>query len=98
MRTPILCLAVAAVAATLTLRARQARADSTECREGVLVETGYGMRHVWELCGDPSRRAVAVGGNPRSEHWVYLLGSGTFPRILQFYDGVLVRIRIGHRG
>jgi len=92
MRSTTLSLAFAAM---VVLCARDLRADSTNCREGVLVETGYSTREVYDKCGMPSRRVTAVGGNPRSEHWVYA-PAGFHPRLLQFYDGVLQRIRVIH--
>jgi hypothetical protein len=77
------------------LRAGEARADSANCRDGVLVETGYAMQMVYAKCGMPSHRVPQVGGNPRSEQWIYV-PLGFHARVLQFYDGVLQRIRVMH--
>lgn len=84
-----------AVALAIAFCARGARADSANCRDGVLVETGSSMAQVYAKCGAPSRRVPEVGGNPRSEHWIYA-PPGFHLRVLQFYDGVLQRIRVMH--
>jgi hypothetical protein len=89
-------LAAAAVLALGLALAPDARADSGECRDGTLVETGYSMQKVFDKCGEPARRIVATpqnGMDPSYETWIYVPASGAFPRVLRFHFGVLESVR-----
>jgi hypothetical protein len=83
---------------------RELRADSTDCREGTLVETGYTVDEVFRRCGSPSHRDTRDVHNLRNpsivthlEEWTYDRGPATFLRILRFYNGRLERIELRSR-
>jgi hypothetical protein len=91
-----------AAVAFAVLLAREATAEGTICAEGRLVETGQTAAHVLEHCGSPSHQQtyyVPTGVRfryvvTRIDEWTYDLGSGWFPRLLIFENGVLRRIAI----
>jgi Protein of unknown function (DUF2845) len=80
-----------------------ARADSTMCAVGRLVETGETLARVLYHCGNPSYRdaydARGWRGTPVThiEEWIYDLGPGSFLRLLHFENGMLVWIRVFSR-
>ncbi len=87
---------VVGVAFVLCASASTARAESTICREGALVETGQRLPEVLAHCGAPSWSqsydVPARRGYLRVDEWVYPVGYGYFPRLLRFENGVLVRV------
>lgn len=73
---------------------RDARAESTTCGPGRLVETGQSIEQVFLYCGKPSiRNAYVVHGRRPMvtviEEWTYDLGEGTFLHWLRFVNGRL---------
>jgi hypothetical protein len=90
-------LLLAFAAASSLFVARTAHADSTICRVGSLVETGQRVYEVLSHCGNPSwSQSYDVpswrGSHTWVDEWVYDLGRGSFPRLLRFENGILVRI------
>lgn len=99
MRPLLLRLAATCAAAAVAFFAQNARADSTVCRDGTLVETGERVDAVLARCGNPSWRRVSIVHNRRYpfvsgeiQEWIYDLGEGSFLRYLRFYNGTLDRI------
>ena len=86
-----LCAAVFVGFLVLLFTARDARADSTICRDGHLAVTGQRIYEVLMNCGTPSWWSRYGRG---SEEWVYDMGDGSFPRLLRFQAGVLVGIEV----
>jgi hypothetical protein len=84
-------VAALAVAGGVLLVSPSARADSGQCADGTLVETGDSMEHVLAKCGEPVRRVVR---DEASEDWVYDPGWGSCKRVLRFHFGVLEAIRV----
>jgi hypothetical protein len=87
---------VTAAALAFLASASTARAESTICREGALVETGQHEPEVLAHCGNPSWSQSYVVqlrlGSFVVDEWLYPVGYGYFPRLLRFERGVLVRI------
>jgi hypothetical protein len=91
----LLCLAAPAAAA-IAFFAANARANSTVCRDGTLIETGERVDAVLARCGNPSWRRVSVIHSRRYpsittelQEWIYDLGEGSFLRYLRFTNGTL---------
>jgi hypothetical protein len=92
MRAALLVFVFVAV----TVLSPSARAESTNCGQGRLVETGDRIEAVLDRCGTPSWHTTTIVHNRRNptittrlDEWVYDLGEGWFLRYLRFYDGVL---------
>jgi hypothetical protein len=86
-----LCIATLLGFLLLLSTARTARADSTMCRDGHLAVTGQRVYEVLVNCGRPT---WSRGYGRGSEEWVYDYDDGSFPRLLFFQAGVLVRIEV----
>ncbi|WP_437315849.1 DUF2845 domain-containing protein [Sorangium sp. So ce385] len=73
---------------------------------GRLVELGMTKSEVAARCGAPSHQTMryeerAVDGRRELvtvDEWTYLLGPGTFPRLLEFRNNRLVSLRAGRGG
>jgi hypothetical protein len=92
-------LASLVVAAIVTFCAPDLRAESTNCGNGNLVETGYRMDEVLARCGNPSWQRTTIVHNRRApwivgriDEWIYDPGEGTFLRYLRFSNGGLAII------
>jgi hypothetical protein len=86
-----LCITLLFGLLVLVFTERNARADSTVCRDGHLAVTGQRVYEVLVNCGRPT---WSRGTGRGSEEWVYDVEEGSFPRLLIFQAGILVRIEV----
>ena len=100
--TPLLLLFVMA----------SAMADSIRCGNRVAV-TGDRMAHVLQVCGEPdsieksqdfierkllhNKSDNKVIREINTERWYYSFNDGSLPKMLEFENGVLIRIDVGQR-
>jgi hypothetical protein len=92
-------LASLLAAATVAFFSPDLRAESTNCHDGNLIETGYRTEDVLARCGTPSWQRTTFVHNRRApwiveriDEWVYDFGEGTFLRYLRFSNGGLAII------
>jgi hypothetical protein len=98
-------LAFTVVVMSFLAQAPPVHADTLACGNR-LIETGDTAAHVLATCGEPSSREVEtepvrvrtqsggtrVIGTTQKEIWVYDRGSGKFPAILTFEEGLLKKL------